>query len=247
MKKRFLLKILFCITVCFSLTTLVSAKEIDSNDCYYSNDNNVCMAKKEYDFLSKMYWDGCQDLLTQDDYIKLKNSNLLDSTIEVVSYPTIQPYSTLISDRYKTLKILKTCNNSSCAISVTVEWNSAPVTKGYDLIGACLDGVTLLNNPSTYVYSNSSNKKATEIKKEESGFGTSLMLPTIGTNIVVNQAFSVSKGGTVYASYQHATRDVNLSDSKKYTISKYGYGKVFNFNDNISLSYERMGGVEINV
>ena len=49
----------------------VSAKEI-----LYQNENGVSFAKEEYEFLSKMFWDGCQDIMT------LNQRNLLYLLLE---------------------------------------------------------------------------------------------------------------------------------------------------------------------
>lgn len=43
----------------------------------------------------------------------------------------------------------------------------------------------------------------------------------------------VSGSGTIYGSYQHASTTATLEESKKYTISHLGYGKVIKFNDNV--------------
>lgn len=56
-----------------------------------------------------------------------------------------------------------------------------------------------------------------------------MLLPKYDSAPVINQTFKVSKGGTVYASYQHAMRNIFLADSKNYTLSKAGYGEVFKF------------------
>ena len=72
-------------------------------------------------------------------------------------------------------------------------------------------------------------------------------MPSSGSNIIVSQSFSTTLGGTVYASYQHATSSISLASSKYYTISKSGYGKVFSFYNNMSSKYDGMGGVYIDV
>lgn len=74
-----------------------------------------------------------------------------------------------------------------------------------------------------------------------------MKLPTGGNNMVVSQYFRVETGGTVYGSYQHATANISLANSKKYTISRTGYGGVFLFNSPVRSYYDAMGGVNISV
>lgn len=243
MKNQFLFKIVFSVVISLCLTTIVSADELE---CYYMNDNNVCFSKEEYEFLSLMYWDGCQELLTKDDYILFKNSEIMNSDFESVTYSPNMSKSTSISDGYKTLKISKACL-SECTISVTTTWGSSPLIKGYDVMGAYLDGVSLTNNPKTLIYNSSSNYSSNEIKKETYAFGVSFTLPSIGMNTTINQTFKTSKNGKIYASYQHAQKNISLSDSKNYSFSKYGYGRVFDFKGTALNTYDRMNGVEIDV
>ena len=37
-------------------------------DIYYTNDNGVSLTKTEYDFFTKMYWDGYQEFVTPDGF-----------------------------------------------------------------------------------------------------------------------------------------------------------------------------------
>ena len=57
----------------------------------------------------------------------------------------------------------------------------------------------------------------------------------------------VSGSGTIYGSYQHASTTATLEESKKYTISHLGYGKVIKFNDNVKKKYDAMTGVDLNI
>jgi hypothetical protein len=78
------------------------------------------------------------------------------------------------------------------------------------------------------------------------GFGTSVLLPASpATNIIVDQQFYTNLGGTIYASYQHATSNITLSTSYCYTISASGYGGVFDFYGSATGVYDGMGGVNI--
>lgn len=52
--------------------------------------------------------------------------------------------------------------------------------------------------------------------------------------------------GTVYGTYQHATRSVTLSQSKGYNFSSSGLGGVLDFTNNtVEGYYDDMSGVQI--
>lgn len=42
-------------------------------ETFYKNKNGVILTEEEYDFLTKMYWDGHQSLMTFDDYEEFKD------------------------------------------------------------------------------------------------------------------------------------------------------------------------------
>ena len=222
-------------------TTNVSAKEI-----YYVNDNGVSFSKEEYEFLSFMFWDGSQNLFTPEDYQKFIDSKIMDGEINSNSYTEPVPYATTVDTPGKTLNIVSSCS-TNCLISVTATWKGTPAIKSYDVIGAYLENTSLQNTPTTTVSTSLGTSNSNELKQFDNGFGVSIALPKYGNNIVVNQLFRVSKSGTVYASYQHATKNISLNDSKNYTISKAGFGGVFNFSGTAANTYDRMNGVNISL
>ena len=146
----------------------------------------------------------------------------------------------------KVLTIKSACV-TNCLITVTAEWKTSPKVRSYDVIGAYLDGISLKVAPQTYVENSSACSTSSEIVESSNGFGVSIKLISNGSNMVVTQYYTVSKGGSVYASYQHATSNITLANSKKYTISRSGYGGVFLFNSSVSSYYDGMGGVSISV
>jgi len=68
-----------CICGLFAFVTNVYADE----EAYYTNGNGVEFTEEEYEFLSAMYWDGYQDLMTEDDY-----DEFIRSFHETGIYPT---------------------------------------------------------------------------------------------------------------------------------------------------------------
>lgn len=219
---------------------------------FYENENGVKLTEEEYNFLSKMYWDGYQSLMTLEDYIEFKNSEVMNGKIEIKesiygnsNHYEIMPYGSSNTENGVTLKIFKSCSND-CLISVTAEWNGHPLIRSYDVIGAFLNGTTFINDPTTTVATSSSKTVISDLKKESYGIGSSFLLPS-GSNVTINQVFRVQKGGHVYASYQHAKSSSTLEKSKNYTFSYFGYGHVFLFGSGSQNIYDAMNGVDIAV
>lgn len=239
------------ITFLMLLAILIPIKNINAEEQYYTNKYNVKLTKEEYEFLSKFYWEGYQEDMTLSDYQEFVESSIINGEFETVEINYFEnigviPYSVSHETNSKTIKISKSCA-STCSISVVVTWKNVPNTKSYDIIGAYLEGVNLLSRVYTNAKTTSINNSSSEIKKDNNGFGVSISLPTSGSNYVINQTYTVSKGGTVYASYQHAKKTISLANSKNYTISKDGYGGVFKFSGTAASVYDKMGGVSINV
>ena len=235
-KKIFVTIIAFIICI-----TSVSA----NNDYYYINKQGVTFTKEQYDFFSEMYYDGYQDYMTQYDFDfidkQLMNKNLVKTEYSIL----INPFSTQIVTASNTLKISKTSDSNISYIVTTLVWNSEPTIKSYDVIVAYLDGCSLIGSVNTKLVSNLKNESYSINNSSNNAFGTSVLLS--GYNIKVTQSFKVTNVGKVYASYQHAKSKISLSDSKKYTFSKTGYGNVFKFSGIAVDIYDKMSGVNISI
>ncbi len=214
---------------------------------YYINDFGVFFNQEEYDFLSMMFWDGCQDLINESDYQKFISSNIMNGKITInESEENISTYGTTIGTNEKNLKIVSSCT-SDCLISVTATWLKLPAVKSYDVIGARFEKTSLKELLRTSVKSSTGTTYSTETKKFNNGFGVSIVLPKYGNSIIVSQTYRVNKGGTIYASYQHALKSISLDNSKNYSIDSSGYGKVFKFSGVASSTYDKMSCVDITV
>ena len=83
--------------------------------------------------------------------------------------------------------------------------------------------------------------------KTTNGIGNSVELPSTGEDIIVDTCFTVTRGGTVYGSYQHAMQSTTLANSQNYTLDYLGYGGVFLYYGNAIGIYDGMNGVDIDV
>lgn len=221
----------------------VSAKE--SSEIYYINDNNVEFTKEQYDFFGNMYYDGYQSIMSQSDFAYFDIDLMESKNIETEYSNNNLSRATNVEDINKSLKISKLSAGSNSVITTTLIWNKESLVKSYDVIGARLSNTSLLDTPVTKLISNKGTTNYTLDLNNNSGFGVSVLLS--GSNIKVTQTFTVKNGGTVYASYQHAKNAISLANSKKYTISSNGYGKVFLFTGTASSTYDQMNGVSISV
>lgn len=207
------------------------------------------MTEEEYQFIGELYKEGFQNHITQELYDNIIDNDLMSrelnkKTVVHQDNPFARgPYHTT---SYKSLSISSSCNSSNCLIIISLEWLANPAVRSYDVIGALFHNVTRQSTPiTTYVDSISSNTTGT-YKYASDGVGASLKLGT-GSNILVTQQFYVSRGGTVFGSYQHATSAVTLNESRDYTFSIAGFGSVFAFGSAGRDAYDGMAGVDIAV
>ena len=238
MKKFFMLLL---VTVFAFNVTKVAAEEI-----FYENDKGVTFTKEEYDYITYMFWDGFQDEMTEADYDKYIDYDLINSTKKgkVVYEPPVTR-ATYIEDRAARLQIAYACGVNDCLVSVDYIWKVNPTVRSYDVMGAYLYNTSLTNTPTTYLSSTQGGQFYSNYRMFSNGFGISMQLPQYASDLKINQNFRVEEQGTVYASYQHAMRSTSLANSQNYTLSRSGFGGVFDFEGVAFNTYDRMNGVEI--
>ena len=227
----------------FIIPTCTLAKE----EVYYTNDNGVSLTEKEYNFISEMYWDGFQKFVTKELYADLKSDDIFSHPIEkkVFEYNPKITRGDKVEDAARELVITKSCADN-CLITVIYTWKGTPTVKSYDVIGAYFENTSLQNSPFTIAVSSVEQKFITDYKKASNGLGASFKMIQ-GNDAQITHSFRVSKGGHVYASYQHAMDDVSYEDSIDYTFSRFGYGNVFQFSEKSRKYYDEMNGVDIEV
>lgn len=245
MKKLFLT---FLVTIFLACITInVNAKEV-----YYTTANGIKLSEEEYTFLTTFYWQGYPDVMTQADYNQFVRDDIFHSDVTIkTNEPTADVFGPTRSDSYETsakrLQIGKACLPTKCYISLVNTWLIDPSVTSWDVIGAYLDGVELKTYSHTYVSTANTTTYFDNLQTESDGLGNSVNLPDAGTDMIINMAFTVSRGGTVYGSYQHAMTDTTLANSKLYHIDFSGYGNVFDFYGTADEVYDQMNGVDVDV
>lgn len=230
---------------------VLSIISIDVNaESFYTNKNGVEFTEREYSFISDFYFEGYQDYMTISDYEEFKNSNIINGDINIqkkhyYDFNTLIPYTSSSHETpSKILKLSSSCS-SDCTINVTATWKKIPSTKSYDLIRAYYENISLKQLSSSKMYYGGNISLPIENNLKSNGFSSTFKIPNTSKTISISQTYKVSKGGRLYVSYQHAKNSVSLSESRKYEISKSGYGNVFKFDSSVMSKYDAMQGLNV--
>ena len=207
------------------------------------------MTEEEYQFIGELYKEGFQNHITQELYDNIIDNDLMSRELNkktVMHQDNPFTRGSYHTTSYKSLAITSSCDSTNCFIVISLDWLANPAVRSYDVIGALFHNVTRQSTPVTY-YSDSISSNATGIYKYASdGLGASFKLGT-GTDLYITQQFYVSRGGTVFGSYQHATSAITLNESRNYNFHINGYGNVFQFGTTGLDVYDGMAGVDIAV
>lgn len=201
---------------------------------------------------------------TTVNYVKTEINNVTGEVSE--TYITEEEYeatqinpqtrATVYETAYKRISLvfLKE-GNSNAYFSFTTLWKYLPTTRSFDVIGARLSNMSkvngtqqgkqiyTLNGTTDYVQY---NFNGTNINNFSNGFGISMNLVNSDVTYLectIDGSLSINAyPAGIFTSYQHATSDVTLAQSKSYTIGA-GLGSVFVFSDdNIAEKYDAMQG-----
>ena len=244
--------LLFIIGIVLFPATVVLASE-NLYDDYITNSNGVKLTKKEYDFVRNFYGNDFFDSMTMEEYNWLDDLDIQNRKVDISSsytydFPQFLPFGTSHSTSSKKISIAKSCISNMCSVYINAQWLTNPSIRSYDVIGARYDGTSLFNSEiTTKVYSTAGTEYFSNTKKYSNGHGTSVKLPTDAKNIIIEQKFFVKPNGHVYASYQHAVKNISLETSLSYVIDINGYGDVFSFYGTAKDAFDQMNGVDISV
>ena len=251
MKKKVLLTLVAVLAV-MGITKNVYAE----TSAYYTTQNGIELTRDEYKFLTTFYGKGYLDIMTQAMYDEFISEDVMNSDVEIITYdepqlallnPGMSPRSTSHSTSAKTVQIGKACLPTKCIMTITNTWHVDPSVRSWDNIGAYLSGVSLDSYSHAYVSSDEGTVPYYNWQTEPDGVGNSVKLPDTGSSLIVSMGFKVTKGGTVFGSYQHAMQNTTLLNSQNYNLDIIGYGNVFDYYGNAVGIYDGMNGVDITV
>ncbi len=179
---------------------------------------------------------------------------------EVSNESEIMPTATYHTTSYKNIEIMKTSTgNNYYLITLVNNWLISPTVKSYDVMAMRVDDATVVAGTQEGIQMYTINGATSTVNYSYQG--TNMVLSSNGFGISMNLVDAAngftcfleaivkatSEWATVYGSYQHAASNVTLAQSKSYTISHNGYGKVINFATGIQNVYDGMKGVSIGI
>lgn len=174
--------------------------------------------------------------------------------------PNIQTLSVsnFVETQYKKLSLTLSDNENGYGdIFVGLLWKMIPSTRSFDVIAVRYVGMSdvdgtqwgkqIWGTNGNYTYVNY-GWNGTNINRQDNGFGISMNITNDSTiNYLENYIESAVKFNGNFqwagASYQHATSNTTLAQSKSYTLAEDGKNGVILFTGNIGSKYDNMPGV----
>lgn len=145
-------------------------------------------------------------------------------------------------------------------VTLRTEWKKLTKSRYYDVIGFRVEKPTIVfklnGKESLNAYQEADGKVVGNynlndngVKICSEGVGISIKLnpnakKTLEISVTVRFASGADPYG-VYATYQHAQKEVSLAQSRKYSINKNGYGGVVKFDSSVASKYDKTEGLYV--
>ena len=211
------------------------------------NINNLVKSEKYY----KTEIDHLNNVVTNTEVTENEFNNY-NPNIQTLSV------SNFVETQYKKLSLTLSDNHDGYGdIFVGLLWKMIPSTRAFDVIAVRYVGMTdvdgtqygrqIWGTNGNYTYVNY-GWNGTNINRQDNGFGISMNITNDSTiNYLENYIGSAVEftGNFQWAgaSYQHATSNTTLAQSKSYTLAENGKNGVILFTGNIGEKYDNMPGV----
>ena len=211
------------------------------------NINNLVKSEKYY----KTEIDHLNNVVTNTEVTENEFNNY-NPNIQTLSV------SNFVETQYKKLSLTLSDNHDGYGdIFVGLLWKMIPSTRSFDVIAVRYVGMTdvdgtqygrqIWGTNGNYTYVNY-GWNGTNINRQDNGFGISMNITNDSTiNYLENYIGSAVEftGNFQWAgaSYQHATSNTTLAQSKSYTLAEDGKNGVILFTGNIGSKYDNMPGV----
>ena len=211
------------------------------------NINNLVKSEKYY----KTVIDHLNNVVTNTEVTENEFNNY-NPNVQTLSV------SNFVETQYKKLSLTLSDNHNGYGdIFVGLLWKMIPSTRSFDVIAVRYVGMTdvdgtqigrqIWGTNGNYTYVNY-GWNGTNINRQDNGFGISMNITNDSTiNYLENYIGSAVEftGNFQWAgaSYQHATSNTTLAQSKSYTLAEDGKNGVILFTGNIGSKYDNMPGV----
>ena len=211
------------------------------------NINNLVKSEKYY----KTEIDHLNNVVTNTEVTENEFNNY-NPNIQTLSV------SNFVETQYKKLSLTLSDNENGYGdIFVGLLWKMIPSTRAFDVIAVRYVGMTDVDGTQygRQIWGTNGNYSyveygwnGTNINRQDNGFGISMNITNDSTiNYLENYIGSAVQftGNFQWAgaSYQHATSNTTLAQSKSYTLAENGKNGVILFTGNIGEKYDNMPGV----
>lgn len=211
------------------------------------NINNLVKSEKYY----KTEIDHLNNVVTNTEVTENEFNNY-NPNVQTLSV------SNFVETQYKKLSLTLSDNhNGYVDIFVGLLWKMIPSTRSFDVIAVRYVGMTdvdgtqigrqIWGTNGNYTYVNY-RWNGTNINRQDNGFGISMNITNDSTinyleNYIESAVEFTGNFQWAGASYQHATSNTTLAQSKSYTLAENGKNGVILFTGNIGEKYDNMPGV----
>ena len=211
------------------------------------NINNLVKSEKYY----KTVIDHLNNVVTNTEVTENEFNNY-NPNIQTLSV------SNFVETQYKKLSLTLSDNENGYGdIFVGLLWKMIPSTRAFDVIAVRYVGMSdvdgtqygrqIWGTNGNYTYVNY-GWNGTNINRQDNGFGISMNITNDSTinyleNYIESAVQFTGNFQWAGASYQHATSNTTLAQSKSYTLAENGKNGVILFTGNIGEKYDNMPGV----
>lgn len=225
----------------------MTSKDYENFKAKNININNLVKSEKYY----KTEIDHLNNVVTNTEVTENEFNNY-NPNVQTLSV------SNFVETQYKKLSLTLSDNHDGYGdIFVGLLWKMIPSTRSFDVIAVRYVGMTDVDGTQwgRQIWGTNGNYSyveygwnGTNINRQDNGFGISMNITNDSTiNYLENYIGSAVQftGNFQWAgaSYQHATSNTTLAQSKSYTLAEDGKNGVILFTGNIGSKYDNMPGV----
>ena len=225
----------------------MTSKDYENFKAKNININNLVKSEKYY----KTEIDHLNNVVTNTEVTENEFNNY-NPNVQTLSV------SNFVETQYKKLSLTLSDNHNGYGdIFVGLLWKMIPSTRSFDVIAVRYVGMTDVDGTQygRQIWGTNGNYSyveygwnGTNINRQDNGFGISMNITNDSTinyleNYIESAVEFTGNFQWAGASYQHATSNTTLAQSKSYTLAENGKNGVILFTGNIGEKYDNMPGV----
>ena len=225
----------------------MTSKDYENFKAKNININNLVKSEKYY----KTEIDHLNNVVTNTEVTENEFNNY-NPNVQTLSV------SNFVETQYKKLSLTLSDNHDGYGdIFVGLLWKMIPSTRSFDVIAVRYVGMTDVDGTQygRQIWGTNGNYSyveygwnGTNINRQDNGFGISMNITNDSTinyleNYIESAVEFTGNFQWAGASYQHATSNTTLAQSKSYTLAENGKNGVILFTGNIGEKYDNMPGV----